>query len=61
MTDRTARGIFFGTLCSLDVSLTVHTHRSFAMLAHADALDEPVAAGERVFERHSRCLDWLRS
>ncbi|HUL57701.1 MAG TPA: c-type cytochrome [Anaeromyxobacteraceae bacterium] len=59
MTERMAKGIFwFGTLSSLAVFLvmTVHTHRSFAALTHADALDEHVVSGKRAFERHN-CND----
>jgi nitric oxide reductase subunit C len=59
MTPRLAKAIFWvGTLSSLAVFLgmTVHTHRSFAALTHADALDAHVIAGKRAFERHN-CND----
>ena len=59
MTPRLAKAIFWvGTLTSLAVflAMTVHTHRSFAALTHADALDEHVVAGKRAFERHN-CND----
>ncbi len=59
MTERMAKGIFwFGTLSSLVVflAMTVHTHRSFAALTHADALDAHVVAGKHAFERHN-CND----
>jgi nitric oxide reductase subunit C len=59
MTERTAKLIFWvGTLSSLAVflALTVHTHRSFDALTHADRLDAQVVAGKRAFERHN-CND----
>lgn len=59
MTPRLAKAIFWvGTLSSLAVFLvmTVHTHRSFAALTHADALDAHVVEGKRAFERHN-CND----
>jgi nitric oxide reductase subunit C len=59
MTTRLAKAIFWvGTLSSLVVflAMTVHTHRSFDALTHADALDEHVVAGKRAFERHN-CND----
>jgi nitric oxide reductase subunit C len=59
MTDRLSKAIFWvGTLASLAVflAMTVHTHRSFDALTHADALDERVVAGKRAFERHN-CND----
>jgi nitric oxide reductase subunit C len=59
MTERTAKLIFgVGTLSSLVLflALTVHTHRSFAALTHADRLDDAVVAGKRAFERHN-CND----
>jgi nitric oxide reductase subunit C len=59
MTERIAKGIFwFGTLTSLAVflAMTVHTHRSFDALTHADALDAHVIEGKRAFERHN-CND----
>jgi nitric oxide reductase subunit C len=59
MTDRLAKAIFWvGTLASLAVfaAMTVHTHRSFDALTHADALDDHVVAGKRAFERHN-CND----
>ena len=59
MSDGLAKAIFWvGTLASLAVFLvmTVHTHRSFDALTHADALDERVVAGKRAFERHN-CND----
>ena len=59
MSDRLAKAVFWvGTLVSLVVFLgmTVHTHRSFDALTHADALDEHVVAGKRAFERHN-CND----
>jgi nitric oxide reductase subunit C len=59
MSDRLAKAIFWiGTLASIAVFLvmTVHTHRSFDALTHADALDEHVVAGKRAFERHN-CND----
>jgi nitric oxide reductase subunit C len=59
MSERLAKGIFWlGTLSSLVVflAMTVHTHRSFDALTHADALDEHVVAGKRAFERHN-CND----
>ena len=54
-----AKAIFWvGTLVSIAVflAMTVHTHRSFDALTHADALDERVVAGKRAFERHN-CND----
>ncbi len=59
MTTRLAKAIFWvGTLLSLGVFLgmTVHTHQSFDALTHADALDEHVVAGKRVFEKKN-CND----
>ncbi len=59
MTPRLAKAIFWvGTLASLAVflAMTVQTHRSFAALTHADALDDHVVAGKRAFERHN-CND----
>ena len=59
MTTPLAKAIFWvGTLVSLAVFLgmTVHTHRSFDALTHADALDEHVVAGKRVFEKKN-CND----
>jgi nitric oxide reductase subunit C len=59
MTERTAKLIFWlGTLSSdaLFLALTIHTHRSFDALTHADRLDEQVVAGKRAFERHN-CND----
>ncbi len=59
MSDRLAKAIFWvGTLVSLVVflAMTVHTHRSFDALTHADTLDERVVAGKRAFERHN-CND----
>jgi len=59
MSDGLAKAIFWiGTLASLAVflAMTVHTHRSFDALTHADALDERVVAGKRAFERHN-CND----
>ena len=59
MTERIAKTIFWvGTLVSLTVFLvmTVHTHRSFDALTHADALDEQVVSGKHAFERHN-CND----
>jgi nitric oxide reductase subunit C len=59
MTTRLAKAIFWvGTLLSLGVFLgmTVHTHRSFDALTHADALDEHVVAGKRTFEKKN-CND----
>ncbi|HET6411291.1 MAG TPA: c-type cytochrome [Anaeromyxobacter sp.] len=59
MTERIAKTIFWvGTLVSLTVFLvmTVHTHRSFDALTHADALDEKVVSGKHAFERHN-CND----
>jgi nitric oxide reductase subunit C len=59
MTERTAKLIFWvGTLSSLALflALTVHTHRSFDALTHADRLDGQVVAGKRAFERHN-CND----
>jgi nitric oxide reductase subunit C len=59
MSPRLAKAIFWvGTLVSLGVflAMTVHTHRSFAALTHADALDERVVEGKRAFERHN-CND----
>ena len=59
MTERIAKLIFWvGTLLSLTVFLvmTVHTHRSFDALTHADALDEQVVSGKRAFQRHN-CND----
>jgi nitric oxide reductase subunit C len=59
MTERIAKLIFWlGTASSLAVflAMTVHTHRSFDALTHADALDEHVVAGKRAFERHN-CND----
>jgi nitric oxide reductase subunit C len=59
MTTRLAKAIFWaGTLVSLAVFLgmTVHTHQSFDALTHADALDEHVVAGKRVFEKKN-CND----
>ncbi len=59
MSDRLAKAVFWiGTSVSLAVflAMTVHTHRSFDALTHADALDERVVAGKRAFERHN-CND----
>ncbi len=59
MTDRLAKGIFWiGTIVSLVVFLgmTVETHRSFAALTHAEALDDHLVAGKRAFARHN-CND----
>jgi nitric oxide reductase subunit C len=59
MSPRLAKAIFWvGTLVSLGVflAMTVHTHRSFAALTHADTLDEHVVEGKRAFERHN-CND----
>ncbi len=59
MSPRMAKLIFwFGTLSSLAVflAMTVHTHRSFDALTHADALDAHVVAGKRAFERRN-CND----
>jgi nitric oxide reductase subunit C len=59
MTDRIAKLIFWiGTLTSLVVflAMTVHTHRSFDALTHAEALDEQVVSGKRAFQRHN-CND----
>ena len=59
MTPRLAKAVFWvGTLSSLAVflAMTVHTHRSFAALTHADALDAHVVAGKRAFERRN-CND----
>lgn len=59
MSDRLAKAIFWiGTLASVGVflAMTVHTHRSFDALTHADALDAKVVAGKRAFERHN-CND----
>jgi nitric oxide reductase subunit C len=59
MSDRLAKAIFWvGTLASLAVflAMTVQTHRSFAALTHAEALDDHVVAGKRAFERHN-CND----
>ncbi len=59
MSERTAKLIFWiGTLTSLALflALTVDTTRKFAVLTHADKLDERVVAGKRAFERHN-CND----
>ncbi len=59
MTTGQAKAVFWvGTLSSLAVflAMTVHTHRSFAALTHADALDAHVVDGKRAFERHN-CND----
>ncbi len=59
MTSGLAKAIFWvGTLLSLAVflAMTVHTHRSFDALTHADALDEHVVAGKRAFQGHN-CND----
>jgi nitric oxide reductase subunit C len=59
ITDRSAKAIFWvGTLASLALflAMTVHTHRNFDALTHADKLDEHVVAGKRAFERHN-CND----
>ncbi len=59
MTGRLAKSLFwFGTLSSLAVflAMTVHTHRSFDALTHADALDAQVVSGKHAFERHN-CND----
>jgi nitric oxide reductase subunit C len=59
MTVKTAKWIFWtGTLISLVLFLvlTVDTQRQFAVLTHADRLDENVVAGKRAFERHN-CND----
>lgn len=59
MSSAFAKAIFWvGTLVSIAIFLgmTVHTHRSFDALTHADALDERVVAGKRAFERHN-CND----
>ncbi len=59
MSTRSAKAVFWvGTLSSLAVflAMTVHTHRSFAALTHADALDDRVVAGKHAFEDHN-CND----
>jgi nitric oxide reductase subunit C len=59
MSTRLAKAIFWvGTLVSLAVflAMTVHTHRNFDALTHADALDEHVVEGKRAFERNN-CND----
>jgi len=59
MSQGLAKAVFWvGTLVSLAIflAMTVHTHRSFDALTHADALDEHVVAGKRAFERHN-CND----
>jgi nitric oxide reductase subunit C len=59
MTERTAKGVFWGgTLSSLALflALTVDTHGQFAALTRADKLDDTVVAGKRVFERYN-CND----
>ena len=59
MTERIAKLIFWvGTASSLVVflAMTVHTHRSFDALTHADALDARVVSGKHAFERHN-CND----
>jgi nitric oxide reductase subunit C len=59
MTTRLAKAIFWvGTLVSLAIflAMTVHTHRNFDALTHADKLDEHVVAGKRAFEKHN-CND----
>ena len=59
MSERLAKSIFWvGTLSSLVVflAMTVHTHRNFAALTHAEALDDKVVAGKHAFERHN-CND----
>lgn len=59
MSTTIAKAIFWvGTLVSLAIflAMTVHTHRSFDALTHADALDDHVVAGKRAFEKHN-CND----
>ena len=59
MSPRIAKLVFwYGTLSSLVVflAMTVHTHRSFDALTHADALDQHVVAGKHAFERRN-CND----
>ncbi len=59
MSTRLAKAIFWvGTAVSLAVflAMTAQTHRAFAALTHADALDDHVVAGKRAFERHN-CND----
>jgi nitric oxide reductase subunit C len=59
MSESLARWIFWvGTLVSvvLLLALTVDTHRQFAVLTHADKLDDHVVAGKRAFEEHN-CND----
>jgi nitric oxide reductase subunit C len=59
MSESLARWIFWvGTLVSvvLLLALTVDTHRQFAVLTHADKLDDHVVAGKRAFEQHN-CND----
>jgi nitric oxide reductase subunit C len=59
MSTTVAKAIFWvGTLVSLAIflAMTVHTHRSFDALTHADALDEHVVAGKRTFEKYN-CND----
>ncbi len=59
ISDRSAKAIFWvGTLSSLALflAMTVHTHRNFDALTHADKLDDHVVAGKRAFERHN-CND----
>jgi nitric oxide reductase subunit C len=59
MTTRLAKAIFWvGTLVSLAIflAMTVHTHRNFDALTHAEKLDEHVVEGKRAFERHN-CND----
>ena len=59
MSERKAKLIFWiGTLSSLALflGLTVDTTRQFAVLTHADKLDEQVVAGKRAFERYN-CND----
>ena len=53
MTQATAKWIFWtGTLVSLVlfVVLTVNTHGQFAVLSHADKIDDHVVAGKRAFQ-----------
>ena len=59
MSNKTAKLIFWiGTSVSLVLflSLTVDTSRQFAVLTHADKLDDQVVAGKHAFERRN-CND----
>jgi nitric oxide reductase subunit C len=59
MSEKGAKWVFWlGTLSSLVLFLvlTVDTHSQFAVLTHADKLDDTVVAGKRAFQNHN-CND----